>query len=86
MTQKLRTVKGTPYWMAPEVIKETGYGRKSDIWSVACTVIEMATTKPPFSHMDPMPALFYIGTTESLPPFPSSLPSAHSLLAACFNR
>lgn len=85
-TQKLRTVRGTPYWMAPEIIREAGYGRKSDIWSVACTIIEMATTKPPFSHMEPMPALFYIGTTDALPPLPPNLPSAHEVLTACFNR
>ncbi|KAJ4932837.1 hypothetical protein JOQ06_029679 [Pogonophryne albipinna] len=71
----LKSVHGTPYWMAPEVINETGYGRKSDIWSVGCTVFEMATGKPPLAHMDKMAALFYIGAKRGVMP---SLPDGFS--------
>lgn len=28
----LSTTIGSPYWMAPEVIKEAGYGQNADLW------------------------------------------------------
>ncbi|XP_054908805.1 mitogen-activated protein kinase kinase kinase 19 [Poeciliopsis prolifica] len=77
----LKSIHGTPYWMAPEVINESGYGRKSDIWSVGCTVFEMATGKPPLAHMDKMAALFYIGARRGLMP---SLPDGFSEKAKDF--
>ena len=43
-----KSMAGTPNWMAPEVIKQTGAGLQADIWSVACTVLEMLTGKPPW--------------------------------------
>jgi len=43
-----KSIKGSPYWMAPEVVKGTGYGFSSDIWSMGCCIIEMLTGKPPW--------------------------------------
>ncbi|XP_063069029.1 uncharacterized protein map3k19 [Engraulis encrasicolus] len=77
----LKSAHGTPYWMAPEVINETGHGRKSDIWSVGCTVFEMATGKPPLANMDKMAALFYIGARQGLMP---TLPDTFSKHARHF--
>ncbi|XP_058077708.1 mitogen-activated protein kinase kinase kinase NPK1-like [Magnolia sinica] len=69
-----KSMKGTPYWMAPEVILQTGHSFSADIWSVGCTVIEMATGKPPWSQQyKEVAALFYIGTTKSHPPIPEHL-------------
>ncbi|KAF7214635.1 transcript variant X1 [Nothobranchius furzeri] len=81
----LKSIHGTPYWMAPEVINESGYGRKSDIWSVGCTVFEMATGKPPLAHMDRIAALFYIGAQRgSMPGLPDGFSaSAKHFVQVC---
>ena len=43
------SIVGTPYWMAPEIIDASGQVTSAcDIWSVACTIIELLTSKPPF--------------------------------------
>ena len=45
------SVVGTPYWMAPEIIQMSGFTTASDIWSVACTVIELVTGAPPYFEL-----------------------------------
>lgn len=89
--QPCHTLVGTPYWMAPEVIRgdAEGYGFKSDIWSLGCTVVEMLTGKPPWPESSSMwTAVWKIANSTGLPTeIPPNLdPQLMSFLELCFQR
>ncbi|KAL1923627.1 uncharacterized protein VTP21DRAFT_8607 [Calcarisporiella thermophila] len=53
--------KGSVFWMAPEVVKQTQYTNKADIWSLGCLVIEMLSGDHPWPSYTQMQAIFKIG-------------------------
>ncbi|ELU00848.1 hypothetical protein CAPTEDRAFT_74250, partial [Capitella teleta] len=68
-----KSLRGTPYWMAPEVVNDSGHGRKSDIWSLGCTVFELVTGKPPWGDREPFAAMYAIGSDDfPVPTLPES--------------
>ncbi|ODQ68133.1 Pkinase-domain-containing protein [Nadsonia fulvescens var. elongata DSM 6958] len=65
------SLQGSVFWMAPEVVKQTAYTLKADIWSLGCLIIEMFTGTHPFPEFNQMQAIFKIGSSIS-PAIPES--------------
>ena len=57
------SLQGSVFWMAPEVVKQTAYTQKADIWSVGCLIVEMLTGEHPFPQLTQMQAIFKVTTT-----------------------
>lgn len=85
----LDKLAGSPYWMAPEVIKESRYPTATskaqinpaaaDIWSFGITLIELLKGRPPLHYLSPSAAMGMIPST-SPPRLESSDPHASKLL------
>ncbi|XP_027339848.1 mitogen-activated protein kinase kinase kinase 3-like [Abrus precatorius] len=80
--------KGSPYWMAPEVVMNSnGYSLPVDIWSLGCTIIEMATSKPPWNQYEGVAAIFKIGNSKDMPEIPEHLSNdAKNFIKLCLQR
>ncbi|KAI1661811.1 kinase-like domain-containing protein [Daldinia decipiens] len=79
------SLQGSVFWMAPEVVKQTSYTRKADIWSLGCLVVEMMTGAHPFPDCSQLQAIFKIGGGKAAPTIPESAsPEAIKFLSQTF--
>ncbi|KAL7535867.1 hypothetical protein ACHAXR_006775 [Thalassiosira sp. AJA248-18] len=89
------TMRGTPYFMAPEVFEEK-YGSKADIWSVGGVIYQMATGSPPWKNMgfkSPISLFMHLKSHDSPPMLPqlkhcddNDYQLLENVLFRCFRR
>jgi len=78
--------RGSPLWVAPEVVRGESQGMEADIWSLGCTVIEMFTGVPAWQDCGAH-TLYQIGYSNDLPECPAQLPElGRDFLDKCLNR
>lgn len=79
------SLQGSVFWMAPEVVRQTGQSIKSDIWSVGCLIVEMFTGSRPFPSMTTLQTLFAVGSQGERPKVPDTASEdAKRFLDLCF--
>lgn len=79
-----KSMKGSLYWMAPEVLNQRIHGRRVDIWSFGCTIIEMATGTHPWPSCETFTEFITMVNKQKTPPIPEHLSeNAKDFLAKC---
>lgn len=62
------SLQGSVFWMAPEVVRQTAYTRKADIWSLGCLIVEMFSGSHPHPSLTQLQAIFKIGGSGDASP------------------
>ncbi|OMJ85293.1 hypothetical protein SteCoe_13384 [Stentor coeruleus] len=83
-----KSLRGSPYWMAPEVVNREGHSYSADVWSFGCVLLEMASGKPPWSNLsnDSKEIFHLISKDNSYPEIPKTDSMLRSIISLCLIR
>ncbi|KAL5215986.1 hypothetical protein ABZP36_007387 [Zizania latifolia] len=69
------------------IMNSKGYNLPVDIWSLGCTIIEMATARPPWHQYEGVAAIFKIANSKDIPEIPDSFSEeGRNFLQLCLKR
>ncbi|KAL3321468.1 hypothetical protein AABB24_039210 [Solanum stoloniferum] len=80
-----RTGKGTPQWMAPEVLRNEPSDEKSDVYSFGVILWELATEKIPWDNLNTMQVIGAVGFMNQRLDIPKDVhPQLASIIESCW--
>lgn len=87
---KLKSLRGSPLYMAPEILREESYDARVDLWSIGVILYECLYGKAPFAgvNMEQLISQITSDTDDpiSIPAKPPVSPCCHQLLIALLKR
>lgn len=83
----MKSFNGSLAWTAPEVILKSGYGRKADVWSLGCAVLEMLDGKHPWAGNEMLQVVVKLANSQEVPRIPEFVSGdARGFIESCLRR